>query len=177
IPIASKKIPSVAPVDIDGSIGTPGKYLSATLFIGPTILGSSFGGMPIGRIGVLTVTVTLGPASSLSLASVPSTLSPGKIRQLMLAVALCGSAFSACPALSRVATHVVRSVECIALSMLTSLSAAASSGLASKVVIASATGVGVVGALATIAKKARVVSVNLIGNSYVRTRSSASASS
>src|SRR3569623_660504 len=80
MPIASRKIPSVAPVDIDGSIGTPGKYLSATVFIGPTILGSSLGGMPIGRIGVFAVTVTLGPASSLSLASVTSQISPGKDR-------------------------------------------------------------------------------------------------
>ena len=45
-------------------------------------------------------------------ASVPSTVSPGKMRQLTLAVARCGSAFSAWPASSSVATQVVRSVEC-----------------------------------------------------------------
>src|SRR5688572_25480707 len=114
MPIAWKKMPSVAPVDISGSIGRPGKYFAATALAGPTIFGSSVGGIAVGRTGWLIVTFTLGPASSFSLAKVASTVSPGKMRQLMLAVARCGSAFSAWPALTSVATQVVRRVECIA---------------------------------------------------------------
>ena len=64
-------------------------------------------------LGVAAVTtVTLTAVSSTTLTRVLCTSSqgvPGSIRQLTVALALCGSAFSACPPASSVATHVVRS--------------------------------------------------------------------
>ena len=56
-------------------------------------------------------TVTVADLSSITLTRVSRTLStgvPGKMRQLMLTLALCGSALSAWPPLSMVATQVVR---------------------------------------------------------------------
>jgi dipeptidyl aminopeptidase/acylaminoacyl peptidase len=63
---------------------------------GPMILGSSGGGTAIGRTGGTTVTLTPGsPIAAIEGASVPSTVSPGKMRQLMFARARCGSALLA----------------------------------------------------------------------------------
>src|ERR1700689_4533842 len=111
MPIASRKIPSVVPVDMVGTTGTPGKYLADSFSAGPVILGSSGGGTASGRPGGNIVTVT--PASPITVsrvALVPSTVSPGKIRQLTFAAARCGSALVAWPPSSKVATQVVRSM-------------------------------------------------------------------
>ena len=59
-----------------------------------------------------------------------STATPGITRQLMFAVARCGSALVACPADSIVATQVVRSIACTFLSWSSTATAAASRGLA-----------------------------------------------
>lgn len=49
--MASRKMPSVAPVDIVGITGTPGKYFSESFIAGSMIFGSSGGGMDKGRRG------------------------------------------------------------------------------------------------------------------------------
>ena len=54
---------------------------------------------------------TSGPATFCRAASVVSGVSPGMMRQLMLAAACCGRAFWAWPASTWVATQVVRSIE------------------------------------------------------------------
>src|SRR5271155_4083857 len=91
MPIASRKTPSVAPVDICGMNGTPGKYFATSSSAGPIILGSSGGGKATGRIGGTIVNLTPGsPIAATSAACVPSTVSPGKIRQFTLAAARCG---------------------------------------------------------------------------------------
>ena len=56
----------------------------------------------------MTVTLTFGPASCRMTASTSLPDNPGKILQLITAAASCGSALFACPASTRVATHVVR---------------------------------------------------------------------
>src|SRR6478735_1825760 len=109
MPTASRKMPSVAPVDIDGTIGTPGKYCATSFSAGPITLGSSGGALATGRIGGTGVIVTLGsPIAATSAAWVSSTVRPGNMRQLTLAAARCGSALLACPPSSNVATQVVR---------------------------------------------------------------------
>src|SRR5215469_687386 len=111
MPIASRKIPSVAPVDIDGIKGTPGKYFATRFSAGPIILGSSGGGKAIGRTGGTAETLTQGSSIAATRAAfVSCTVSPGKIRQLTLAEARCGNALLAWPPSSRVATQVVRSM-------------------------------------------------------------------
>src|ERR1700759_828784 len=96
MPIASRNIPSVAPVDIDGINGTPGKYFSTSFSAGPKMAGSSGGGTAIGRIGATGVILTPGSAIAATRAAcVPSTDSPGKMRQLTFAVARCGNALLA----------------------------------------------------------------------------------
>src|SRR4051812_29656831 len=112
MPIASRKMPSVAPVDIEGITGEPGKYLAASFSAGPMILGSSAGGWATGRIGRSGVIVTLGsPIGAVSAAWVSAPVRPGNIRQLIVAAALWGSALLAWPPSSKVATQVVRSIE------------------------------------------------------------------
>src|SRR5690242_783450 len=109
MPIASRKIPSLAPVDMDGTKGTPGKYFFSTASAGPITLGSSVGGLASGRIGGTGVMVILeSPMTLAKAARVPSTVSPGKMRQLILAPARWGSALLAWPPSNRVATQVVR---------------------------------------------------------------------
>src|SRR5438034_1070258 len=109
--MASRKMPSVAPVDIEGTRGTPGKYLATSFSAGPRIFGSSGGGTATGRTGGTGVTLTPGSEMAATRAAcVPATVSPGKIRQLTLAVARCGRALFACPASNSVATQVVRNV-------------------------------------------------------------------
>src|SRR5882757_236233 len=105
--MASRKMPSVAPVDMVGTSGTPGKYFATNLSAGPTIFGSSGGGMATGRIGGTGVTLTPGsPMTFTSVAWTASTVSPGNIRQFTFALARCGSALLAWPPSNRVATQV-----------------------------------------------------------------------
>ena len=95
-----------------GTTGTPGKYWAESFSIGPTMAGSSGGVLASGRSGGTGVTVT--PASATTFCSCACTSAigwPGKMRQLMLAPARCGSALLAWPPSSSVATQVVRSIE------------------------------------------------------------------
>src|SRR5258708_17661526 len=93
MPIASRKMPSVAPVDMEGINGTPGKYFATSFSAGPMILGSSGGGTAMGRIGCTGVTLTpASPIAATRAALVLSTLSPGEIRQLNFAPARRGKA-------------------------------------------------------------------------------------
>ena len=68
---------------------------------------------------------------------------PGKMRQLMLAVARCGKALSAWPPLTIVTTHVVPILPTMAGSAASVLIAASSAGLAAKARIAAARAVSV----------------------------------
>src|SRR5271167_3691877 len=116
MPMASRKIPSVAPVDMVGTKGTPGKYLATSASAGPKILGSSGGATATGRTGGTKVTLTPGsPITATKAARVSSTVSPGNIRQLTLAAARCGNALLAWPPSNSVATQVVRSMLILAI--------------------------------------------------------------
>src|SRR5258706_4150795 len=122
-----------------------------------------------GGLGVATVTtLTTTAVSSTTLFSVRWTSSdgvPGSIRQLTVALADCGNAFSACPPASSVATQVVRSW-------------ALYNGLApeSRRIAAVSGGVWVTAAMSVAswpcwscpqrANDARVISVSCAGNSY-----------
>ena len=60
LPLPVKIFWSVAPVDMVGTSGTPGKYLATSFSAGPTIFGSSGGGTATGRTGGNNVTLTPG---------------------------------------------------------------------------------------------------------------------
>jgi hypothetical protein len=100
---------SVAPADIDGTIGRPGARRSIALR--SAFMTSSRSGEASLGLGLLTsLTCAFGsPIAFTSVDCTDSTDSPGKTRQLMLAVALCGSALGAWPPRSIVATQVVPS--------------------------------------------------------------------
>src|SRR3954462_8443116 len=91
--------PSVAPVDISGTTGTPGHIFWVIFSIGPnTSAAIGDGGLGL----ALCKGVTLIPASLNTLISVVwigAGSAPGSIRQLTVAGAVWGNAFSACPPL------------------------------------------------------------------------------
>ncbi len=123
--------------------GTPGKCFAATLRIGSITAGLSGGLTAIGRMGAVIVTFTAGlPMIDTRSAITLSDVMPGKMRQLTFAVARCGSALLAWPALMRVLTHDVRVVEFISGSRVMRSLAALFSGSAISVRMASATGAG-----------------------------------
>src|SRR6266853_4758464 len=66
------------------------------------------GGLGIAAVTTLTVTAVSFTTLLRVLCTSPDGV-PGSIRQLTVALADCGNAFSACPPASSVATHVVRS--------------------------------------------------------------------
>src|SRR5574337_1831104 len=109
MPALRKYMLSVAPADMPGTISTLGKrWWTAAVTAAITSWRSGEAGLATGGGGC---TVTVAVSSSMTLIRVGRTLStevPGKIRQLMLTLALCGSALSAWPPLSMVATQVVR---------------------------------------------------------------------
>src|SRR6185437_3458842 len=100
---------SEAPADMPGTTSTPGKrwwMVAATAFITSGRRGEA--GLSTGGGGFTSI-FTEGSAIALaSVACTAATCTPGKIRQLMFAVARCGNAFNACPPSSIVATQVVR---------------------------------------------------------------------
>src|SRR5260370_7843544 len=99
-------LPSVEPVDIVPTRGTPGQALLKTFSMACVSSGRSGEGgtgttgttFPSGaRCGTM-VTLTLGSLATFSsVLWTTSGSSPGKMRQLTLARAVCGSAFGACP--------------------------------------------------------------------------------
>src|SRR5688572_568456 len=112
-----------------------------------------------------TVTAIFGSATTpLSCWRISSTATPGKMRQLMVAVAFCGNAFSACPALSMVATQVVRVVPTNSGSAQIASAAALSCGLAAKLLSASPADPEVT--LPTAPKYARLRSFDMTGKRY-----------
>ena len=75
----------------------------------PGVMGAN----SLGLAGVITETRIFGSArTALSVRSTSSGLSMGRRRQFMTAVAVCGSAFSAWPPESMVATQAVRAERC-----------------------------------------------------------------
>src|SRR5437870_13176565 len=101
--------PSVAPVDITGTTGTPGHIW----FVSCSIAASTSARIGDGLLAVASpIGVTEILESSKTRISVDLTSagdSPGSNRQFTMARAVCGNALSACPPSRRVATHVVRS--------------------------------------------------------------------
>src|SRR5580700_974628 len=94
-----------------GTTGTPGQNCAVSLSIGFRRAGVRGGGGEEGPRVSRVVTLTSGSAITRSRsARTDSAETPGKMRQLMLARARCGSALVAWPASSIVATQVVRSV-------------------------------------------------------------------
>src|SRR5262245_34328945 len=84
----------------------------------------------LGVAGLTTDTLICESAStSTSLSRTDAGDTPGRMRQLTLAVASCGSAFGAWPPASRVATHVVRIIEFQYAEAADSRAAAAASGV------------------------------------------------
>src|SRR5271167_1938965 len=108
MPIAVRNTPSVPPGCKIGNTGTPGKNTALSFCTGPSIWGVSGGGGDVGPRVSSVVTFTAESATCTSnWCRTDSCDTPGKIRQLILARARCGSALVACPASSMVATQVV----------------------------------------------------------------------
>ena len=107
----------------------PGHISSATFSIGLRIRGVNGVGAAIGPRTSGIVTATAGSSAILtSCARIASRDTPGKMRQLIFAVARWGRALVACPADSMVATHVVRSMACQFRFLSSTATAAASFG-------------------------------------------------
>src|SRR5439155_17811259 len=106
-------LPSVAPVDMVATRGTPGQVMLKTFSMALVTQGRSGEGgtgttFPSGPGCETVVILTCGSlATRSSVRRTYSGSSPGKIRQLTLARAVCGSALRACPPESMVATQVV----------------------------------------------------------------------
>ena len=128
---------SVAPGSMNGTTGTPGHICWDTCSIGPsTLAGSGMGAaIELAPGGWVTVTVGSSIAATRSWRT-SSAVCPGMIRQLRVALARWGRAFTAWPASSRVATQVVRSMAWSPGSRLSRASAALSCGLATMAVMA-----------------------------------------
>src|SRR5205085_5041742 len=100
---------SVPGADIIGTKAAVGKCLAASRLAGPMMVGESGGSFGSRRAVVVEVTFTCGSLMAATRAArTLSRLSPGKTRQLTVAVARCGRALLAWPASRRVATQVVR---------------------------------------------------------------------
>ena len=101
----------MAPVSMWGMMGTAGA-LPHTAFAAASIADKGSGASGDGGLGVgvpIGATTICGSARTrTSVCCTAAASSIGRIRQLTVACAVCGSAFSACPACSIVATHVVR---------------------------------------------------------------------
>jgi len=110
MPALFVKRPSVAPVLIVGTSGTPGQSSALTFSAGPRISRVSGGGgeRTAWCVGVSLILSSASTRTSVRVTS--STGSPGRMRQFTIARARCGSAFVAWPASTIVATQVVRTV-------------------------------------------------------------------
>src|SRR3954453_5322713 len=103
--------PSLAPVDISGTITTPGHILWASALAGSTTSGrSGEAGLNVGGRS-REIWTPVSASTRLSVASTESGGWSGRILQFTVARANWGRALSAWPAKSRVATQVVRSNE------------------------------------------------------------------
>src|SRR5262245_1051882 len=108
MPALRRYNPSVAPVLMTGTTTTVGQSALVTDSIGPMTGGLS-GEAGLGVASLTKLTVTFGSATTdSSFAFTLAGNSPGRMRQLTLAAATCGSALVAWPPSSIVATQVVR---------------------------------------------------------------------
>src|SRR5690606_39633620 len=108
MPALRRKSTSVAPVLTSGITVMPGHMSSATCSTGSTTEGSS-GEAGLASAGAICVTETpFFAAIAVSTLCVSSAEDCGSTRQLTVALAVCGNAFSACPPSSWVAKQVVR---------------------------------------------------------------------
>src|ERR1700684_1628890 len=169
MPTAFVNSPSVAPACSTGSTGTPGQNSAVSFSIGDMTAGVNGGGEAVGpRVSAEEILTAGSAANSSSFARTASAVTPGKMRQLTLARARCGSALVACPASSMVATQVVRNVAFQLGSLAdTTARACVLSGFFKNAFIAFAVSVSPLAAriLAMPAKYARLPSVNCAGNS------------
>src|SRR6476661_6422984 len=109
MPALRRYNPSVAPVDICGTITAPGQYFAAVFVIAP-ITSARSGDTGLETAGRVTRTwIAVSATMRRSCAVALSGGYPGSNRQFTVARATCGNALSAWPANSRVATQVVRS--------------------------------------------------------------------
>src|SRR5438045_4636852 len=109
MPAARKNMPSVAPADITGTIGRPGKRACTALLTAASTSGRS--GEAGESIAPSLARVTVAPGSAITRTTVWRTSSdgtPGKIRQFTLADTFWGRALVAWPPWIIVATQVVR---------------------------------------------------------------------
>src|SRR5208337_1653386 len=116
MPAMRRYLPSVAPVDIEGTTGSPGHIAASVRFNvsfnsgkrgdgGTATMGMSF---PSEVFSGTKVILSLGSATTRSnVLRTSSGSSPGNTRQLTLARAVCGRALGAWPPDSMVATQVV----------------------------------------------------------------------
>src|SRR5580765_3628459 len=94
-----------------GTTTTPGNIALVIDSTAAITSGLSADGL-LGVASPINDTATFGSAAiSTSFALIDSAATPGRMRQLTLAVASCGRALLACPPASRVATQVVRIIE------------------------------------------------------------------
>src|SRR6185437_11785284 len=108
MPAARVNMPSVAPADITGTTGSPGNLACTALLTAAITSGRS--GEAGESIAPSAERVTVAPGSAITLMICWRTLSdgtPGKIRQLTLAVTFWGRALVACPPSIMVATQVL----------------------------------------------------------------------
>src|SRR6201986_3738451 len=95
-----------------GTRGTPGQSCLPTASAGPRTWGVSGGGGETGLFSPTMEDLIAGASATFCSAAIPASgASPGMMRQLTLAVARCGRALGAWPAVSMVATQVVRIIE------------------------------------------------------------------
>ena len=151
----------MAPAAIDGISGTPGKCLAATAFMGSITLGSLGGATAIGLSGLSALMATWSsPITRIRVARVSCQVSPGKMRQLTMAVARCGRALEAWPASRRVAMQLVWRMALTFGSVAAMRAASTSAGLARSFLSAWP---GASSRWARMPKPTRVVSVSLAG--------------
>src|SRR5262245_8846581 len=109
MPALRRNRPSVAPVDIEGTTGTPVHISVVIRSIALKISGFSGDGTLAVALSNAETEIFESARTRISADRTSTGDSPGRIRQFTIARAVCGRAFSACPASRRVATQVVRS--------------------------------------------------------------------
>src|SRR6201997_2989320 len=130
---------SLAPDDMPGNTGTPVRDAAIALSIAATRSGGRAEAAVAAEPAVTSANVISGSAASRSSSAMISDRGwPGKIRQLMLALARCGRAFRAWPPWIMVTTQVVPMVPTVEGLARRVAIAAWSSGLAAKARMASA---------------------------------------
>jgi hypothetical protein len=169
----SQKLLSVAPELMVGITGMPGQNSATSFSIGRISCGSNGDGALVVDL-VVGVTLICSSASTRTNVWRTSSIgSPGSTRQLTVARAVCGSALSACPASSLVATQVVRSCA-LYIGLADNRAAAATSG-GSLATARMSAAIAESSSAAERWKKARVVSFSFSGKSKRESRAMPSA--